>query len=76
MNEHNLTGLPAKMEGQAQRIPALLKAKEACLSATIQITRAATGLVETYELVGTTESQTDAAGASLPDTPDAQPQGL
>ena len=49
------------MSGQAGRTPAA-KAKPAILTATIQITRAATGKVEEYEIVGTQE---DAAGAPL-----------
>ena len=46
------------MSGQAGRTPAA-KAKPAILTATIQITRAATGKVEEYQLIGTAESPKD-----------------
>lgn len=58
---HQVKALPAVMQGQAQRISAAdkaameLQARPAVLRATIQITRAATGKVEEYELVGTAE---------------------
>jgi len=50
---------PAILQGQARRISAAEKAamelvaRPAVLRATIQVTRAATGKVETYEIVGT-----------------------
>lgn len=65
MNEWNAE--PASVAGQAERISkadkdaaamANLSAGHAVLRATIEITRAATGKVETYELIGTT-SQPD-----------------
>ena len=40
----------ASVSGQAARIPAALKAQSGTLTATIQITRAATGKVEEYQL--------------------------
>lgn len=43
----------AQMSGQAQRIPAALKAQGAIAHATVQITRAATGKVEEYQLAFT-----------------------
>ena len=46
---------PAEVQGQAQRIPAAVKAQPAILRATIQVTRAATGKVEEYEIIGTAE---------------------
>ena len=49
------------MSGQAGRHPAV-KATPAILTATIQITRAATGKVEEYQLIG---KEVDAAGAPL-----------
>ncbi len=51
MNE--LNACEAAMSGQAMRVPAALKADNAVLRATIQVTRAATGLTETYEITGT-----------------------
>lgn len=42
------------MSGQAARIPAALKAQQAVMQATIQITRAETGKVEEYKLDFTT----------------------
>lgn len=48
-----LTSPPATLQGEAARIPAAVKAKPAILTATIHVTRAATGKVETYEIVGT-----------------------
>lgn len=57
--------LPAVMQGQAQRISAAdkaameLQARPAVLRATIQIKRAATGLVEEYEIVGTADAGSD-----------------
>jgi hypothetical protein len=50
---------PAVLLGQAQRIPAAAKAQPALLRATIQITRAATGKVEEYEIIGTPAQQPD-----------------
>jgi transcription elongation GreA/GreB family factor len=44
---------PASTSGEALRIPAAAKAGKALLTATIQITRASTGKVEEYTLVGT-----------------------
>ena len=52
---------PASLTGVAQRISAAVKAalaakaQPALLRATIQITRAATGKVEEYEIIGTAE---------------------
>ena len=43
----------AVVSGQAQRIPAALKAQQAVMHATIQVTRAETGKVETYDLTFT-----------------------
>lgn len=43
----------AQVAGQAQRIPAALKAQQAVMQASIQITRAATGQVENYDLTFT-----------------------
>ena len=49
--------------GQARRISAAekaemeVKARPAILRATVHVTRAATGKVETYELVGTADEQ-------------------
>lgn len=54
---HEIQAQPARVAGEAQRIPAAakqaLEAQPAVLRATIHITRAATGLTETYEIVGT-----------------------
>lgn len=61
MNE--VKSQPATVTGQAQRISAAekarmaLEARPAILRATIQITRAATGKVEEYEIVGTTPKE-------------------
>lgn len=56
MSEQNeVKAQPASVSGEAQRIPAAVKAQAAVVRATIHITRKATGLTETYELVGTTE---------------------
>lgn len=61
MSEQNLKAGDAAVSGQASVIraadkpPADLQAQPAILRATIHIKRAATGLTETYELVGTTE---------------------
>lgn len=49
----------AQMSGQAQRIPAALKAQSAIAHATIQITRAETGKVEEYELTFTPLPEND-----------------
>ena len=65
---HKVASQPALLSGVARRISAEekraieLAARPAILRATIQITRAATGKVEEYEIVGTQE---DAAGAPL-----------
>ncbi|MBS0330806.1 MAG: hypothetical protein JSR30_13195 [Proteobacteria bacterium] len=40
----------SQVAGQAQRVPALLKSQHAIAHATIQVTRAATGKVEEYQL--------------------------
>jgi hypothetical protein len=49
---------PANVNASAGRQPAQeVKAQPAVLRATIQITRKATGKVETYEIVGTPEPQ-------------------
>ena len=54
-----LKALPALIGGTARRISAAekaameFKARPALLKATIHITRAATGAVETYEITGT-----------------------
>jgi hypothetical protein len=61
MAEIEIKSQPALLQGQAQRISAAdkaaaaLKARPAILRATIQIKRAATGLVEEYEIVGTAD---------------------
>lgn len=47
--DNELKTEPATMSGEA----AVIRAKPAVLRATIHITRAATGKVETYELTGT-----------------------
>ena len=49
---------PAQVSGEASRVSAaekqaVLQAGDAILKATIHITRAATGKVETYEITGT-----------------------
>jgi hypothetical protein len=63
-----ITSSPAAVQGVAGRIPAAekaamtaailskMEAKPAVLRATIQITRASTGKVEEYEIVGTTDA--------------------
>jgi hypothetical protein len=51
-----LTSPPATMSGDAARIPAAAKALPAILTATIHITRASTGKVDTYEIVGTPDA--------------------
>jgi hypothetical protein len=59
MNE--IKSQPALMCGEARRISAAekremeLNARPAILRATIHVTRAATGKVETYEIVGTAD---------------------
>ena len=76
---HLVHAQPAVLAGSATRISAAdkaamqLQARPAVLRATIQITRAATGKVEEYEIVGTpvTEPQTDAVRASPSNTPNA-----
>lgn len=57
---HKVISQPALLQGQASRIPAeqKLAAQPAILRATITVTRAGTGKVETFEIVGTTEPQT------------------
>ena len=61
---HELKANDATMSGQAQRISAAdklaMQAQPAVLKATIHITRAATGKVETYEITGTAEPQKEA----------------
>jgi hypothetical protein len=57
---------PAVLLGQAQRIPAAVKAQPAVLRATIQITRAATGQVEEYTIVGTPISEKEPNHGSHP----------
>ena len=54
MNE--LKTSDAVVAGQAERIPAALKAQQPVLTAQIQIIRAGTGKVENYTLTGTPES--------------------
>lgn len=77
---HQVHAHPAAVAGAAARISAAdkaamqLQARPAVLRATIQITRAATGKVEEYEIVGTAEArepQTGAVGASQLHTRDA-----
>lgn len=58
MHMQNVKSEPALLQGLAQRIPAAAKAAPAVLRATIQITRAATGKVEEYEIVGTADKPT------------------
>jgi len=58
MTENELQAAPAVVAGVAQRISAADKAlvvlaQPAVVRATIHITRKATGLIETYELIGT-----------------------
>ena len=65
---HKVASQPALLSGVARRISAEekraieLAARPAILRATIQITRAATGKVEEYQLIG---KEVDAAGAPL-----------
>jgi hypothetical protein len=51
-----ITSAPAAVQGVAGRVPAAkpleVKATPALLRATIQVTRASTGKVEEYEIVG------------------------
>lgn len=63
MTQH-VKSAPAILQGQARRISAADKAdkaeielngRPALMRATVQITRAATGKVEEYEIVGTAE---------------------
>ncbi len=60
-----LTSSPATVQGQAGRTPAAkpieVKAAPAVLRATIQITRAETGKVEEYEIIGTAAETTEGA---------------
>jgi hypothetical protein len=68
-----LTSAPSTVQGEAARIPAAekaamtaailskMEAKPAVLRATIQITRAATGKVEEYEIIGTAAEPTEGA---------------
>jgi hypothetical protein len=64
---HEVKSAPAILQGEAQRISAAdkaaiaLKSTPAILRATIQITRAATGKVEEYEIVGTAAEPTEGA---------------
>ena len=55
--ENQLIAGSSQLAGQAGRIPAAevqaLKSGEVVMKATIHITRAATGKVETYEITGT-----------------------
>ena len=51
MNE--IKASDAAVSGQAERIPAVLKAQQPVLTAQIQIIRAGTGKVENYTLTGT-----------------------
>ena len=59
---HQVHAHPAAVAGAAARISAAdkaalqLQARPAVLRATIQITRAATGKVEEYEIVGTADA--------------------
>ena len=53
MEENNVSAQPATVSGQAERIPAALKAQNAVLTATVQIIRAGTGKVEEYTITGT-----------------------
>jgi hypothetical protein len=59
---HQAKAQPAVLQGAATRISAAdkaameLQARPAVLRATIQITRAATGKVEEYEIVGTADA--------------------
>ena len=48
---------PAQVNGQAGRVPAAVKARDAVLRATIHVTRKATGITETYEIVGTPDKE-------------------
>lgn len=65
MSEVKLATLPALLCGSASRISAAdkaamkAKAAPAILRATIQVTRAATGKVEEYEIVGTAAEPTE-----------------
>lgn len=54
---HELKSEDAAVSGEAARIPAAMKAQQAVLAATIQITRAATGKVEEYTLTGTVPAE-------------------
>ena len=64
---HLLQSGDAAMAGEARRISAAekaamqIKSAPAILRATIQITRAATGKVEEYEIVGTAAETTEGA---------------
>jgi hypothetical protein len=68
MSEIKLTPMPATLCGVAGRISAAekaalaAKATPAILRATIQVTRAATGQVEEYEIIGTAAELTDTKG--------------
>jgi hypothetical protein len=62
---HILQSRDAAMDGEARRISAAekaalqIKAAPAILRATIHITRAATGKVEEYEIIGTAAESTE-----------------
>ena len=64
MSETNIQSSPAILTGAATRISAAekaainAKALPAVLRATIHVTRASTGKVETYEIVGTPADDT------------------
>lgn len=58
MNENELNSEPAQVAGTARRISAAekesaLHAQDAVVRATVHVTRAGTGRVDTYEIVGT-----------------------
>ena len=57
MTENKIESQPAAMGGVASRISAAAKAElksdSVIISATVLITRAATGKIETYQLTGT-----------------------
>ena len=58
---HEVISQPAEVQGQADRIPAAQKiaAQPAVLRATITVTRAVTGKVETFDIVGTPLATTE-----------------
>jgi hypothetical protein len=57
MTENTLKAGESKVGGDAARIPAALKAQEAVLRATIHVTRKVTGVIETFEIVGTPDKK-------------------